>query len=294
MGEAGQGRAGPPLPRATSSPQPRALSGGCRESREPREDQARPAEGRARSRGLASLSRRAALTAFPPPLRTASRAPEPCLAERRHHAAEAGEGAASEDLPGPDAAHRARALPAAQRALQQSALLAAHRLPQRSGPGRERGRPGREREQARPGENKETRGRSRGEPGRQERGRRGGGRVSFEAAEAPSPRPPGLSPPPGVTFVTLRVGSERRRPQSRRDGGGWLLLELSVRNSPPAAPHEMAGPRDRRPPQPRGRVIWAYAWGQGAGNCPFLSCVVKWGGPELLALQWEAEGNPVA
>lgn len=76
--------------------------------------------------------------ASPPPRRPLP--PLRGLPETRRHAAEAGEGAAAEDLPGPHAADRARALPAALRALPQPALPAASHLQPRSGPGRGRGR----------------------------------------------------------------------------------------------------------------------------------------------------------
>lgn len=240
---------------------PEARSGGCQEGRAgtwPR--------GRARSRGLASTG------AGPRPplpgrsLGTASRARSSARAERRRHAAEAGEGAASEDLPGPDAAHRAGALPAAQLALQQPALHAARRLPQRSGPRRERERPGRGRGAPRPG--------ARGALDARERGRRGGGRASGEAegrGRRRSARP------------------KRRRVQGTRASTAprhhlRLRLETAVGRcvrgsphgtSPTAAPHKMKRPRDRRPQGPRGLVIWAFqgAWAQEPA--PFLPWVVK-------------------
>ena len=137
------GPATAPTPRASCCSQPRdagRYSGfgaepgalrpppGGRTGRELRGDQAEGAGPKPRPRLRPRQAEPAASQPFAP---GGLAGPGALTGERRQHAAEAGEGAAPEDLPGPDAADRAGALPAAQRALQQPALPAARRLPQR-------------------------------------------------------------------------------------------------------------------------------------------------------------------
>lgn len=234
-------------------------------ARAPRGPGGRP-RGRAPSRGLASL-RAAALAGGGPG----------AVRPRRRHAAEAGEGAASEDLPGPDAAHRAGALPAAQRALQQPAVPAARRLPQRSGPAGGARRGGRESEAGRqgaragrglgrPGGSEGSRGRAgavRGgeaavvRPGRR-KGAGGGGARGRGRAEA-GPGAPGPHDAPASPASGLQVGGLELRPPSRGDAGAALLVGL-----PRRTPDGCAQERER----PRGSCLPAQkpgAWAPESG-----------------------------